>query len=102
MGIITEDPKPRTAQRTLDNTELVRPQSRRGASATLVLVCGRHSVALQRRCLVYRGVCTGRKVVNVVPLRSIDSFCLRVAHIHSILAAASVLLLMSVATGLWW
>jgi len=100
MGIITEEPKPRTGHSILSNAELVRPQSRPEATSTVA--SGRQSVALQKRCLVYRSVNAGHKVVNVIPLRSIDSFCIRTHQIRSILALALVLLLISAATGFWW
>jgi hypothetical protein len=100
MGMITEDVRPRIADSILSSAELVRPQSRPEKGTTVV--SGHQSVTLQKRCLVYRSVHAGHKVVNVIPLRSIDSFCIRTFQIRSILALALVLLLISAATGLWW
>ena len=100
MGLITEDAKPRISDSILSNAELVRPQSRPESGTTVV--SGRQSVALQKRCLVYRSVHAGHKVVNVIPLRSIESFSIRTFQIRSVLALALVLLSMSAATGLWW
>jgi len=100
MGLITEDPRPRIANSLLSSAELVRPQSRPGAGTTVV--SGHQSVGLQKRCLVYRGMQGGHKVVNVIPLRSIDSFCIRTFQIRPVLALAIILLLISAATGLWW
>ncbi|MCI0420833.1 MAG: hypothetical protein L0387_19585 [Acidobacteria bacterium] len=100
MGIITEEPRPRIGHSIISSAELVRPQSRPEAISTIA--SGRQSVALQKRCLVYRSVKAGYKVVNVIPLRSIESFCIRTHQIRSILALALVLLLISVATGFWW
>ena len=100
MGLITEDPRPHVADSILSNAELVRPQSRQGVATTLV--SGHQSVGLQKRCLVYRSTQAGHKVVNVIPLRSIDSFCIRTSQIRPILAMAVILLLISAATGLWW
>jgi len=100
MGLITEDPRPCIADSILSSAELVRPQSRPEAGTTLV--SGHQSVALQKRCLVYRSTQTGHKVVNVIPLRSIDSFCIRTFQIRPILAMAVILLLISAATSLWW
>ena len=100
MGIITEDPRPRTADSILSSAELVRPQSRSGSGTTVV--SGHQSVALQKRCLVYQSIQAGHKVVNVIPLRSIDSFCIRTLQIRPILAIAVILLLVSATTGLWW
>ena len=100
MGIITEDPRPRVTDSILSNAELVRPQSRPGSGTTVV--SGHQSVALQKRCLVYQSIHAGHKVVNVIPLRSIDSFCIRTLQIRPILAIAVILLLVSAATGVWW
>ena len=100
MGLITEDPRPPMADSILSSAELVRPQSRPGAGPTLV--SGRQSVGLQKRCLVYRSTQAGHKVVNVIPLRSIDSFCIRTFQIRPILAMAVIFLLISAATSLWW
>lgn len=100
MGLITEDPRPHIADSILSSAELVRPQSRRGEATTLV--SGHQSVGLQKRCLVYRSTQAGHKVVNVIPLRSIDSFCIRTFQIRPILGMAVILLLISAATGLWW
>ena len=100
MGIITEDPRPRVGGSILSDAELVRPQLHPETGTTLV--SGHQSVALEKRCLVYRSVHVGHKVVNVIPLRSIDSFCIRTFQIRAILALALVLLVMSAATGLWW
>jgi hypothetical protein len=99
MGLITEDAKPRVSDSILSNAELVRPQSRPKSGTTVV--SGRQSVALQKGCLVYRSVQAGHKVVNVIPLRSIESFSLE-RFIRSVLVLALVLLSMSAATGLWW
>jgi hypothetical protein len=52
--------------------------------------------------MVYRSVQAGHKVVNVIPLRSIDSFCIRTFQVRPVLTMAVVLLLVSAATGLWW
>ena len=100
MGLITEDPRPHIADSILSSAELIRPQSRQGATTTLV--SGHQSVGLHKRCLVYRSTQAGHKVVNVIPLRSIDSFCIRTFQIRPILAIAIILLLISAATGLWW
>ena len=100
MGLITEDPRPHIADSILSSAELVRPQSRESAGTTLV--SGNQSVGLQKHCLVYRSTQAGHKVVNVIPLRSIDSFCIRTFQIRPILAIAIILLLISAATGLWW
>lgn len=100
MGLITEDPRPHIADSILSSAELVRPQSRQGEGTTLV--SGHQSVALQKRCFVYRSVQAGHKVVNVIPLRSIDSFCIRTFQVRPILTIAIVLLLVSAATALWW
>ena len=100
MGLITEDPRPRIADSILGSAELVRPQSRAAAGTTLV--SGHQSVALQKHCLVYRRTQAGHKVVNVIPLRSIDSFCIRTFQIRPIFAMATILLLITAATGLWW
>ncbi|MGH9426097.1 MAG: hypothetical protein ACRD2L_07325 [Terriglobia bacterium] len=100
MGLITEDPRPRIADSILSSAELVRPQSRPGAGTTVA--SGHQSVALQKRSLVYRSMQAGHKVVNVIPLRSIDSFCIRTFQMRPVLAMAIVLLLISAATGLWW
>ena len=100
MGIITEDPRPRVADSILSSAELVRPQSRPGSGTKVV--SGHQSVALQKRCLVYQSVHAGHKVVNVIPLRSIDSFCIRTLQIRPILAIAVILLLVSAGTSLWW
>lgn len=100
MGLITEDPRPHIADSILSSAELVRPQSRLGAGTTLV--SGHQSVALQKRCLVYRSMQAGHKVVNVIPLRSIDSFCIRTFQVRPVLAMAIILLLVTAATGFWW
>jgi hypothetical protein len=100
MGLITEDPRSSLVDSILGRAELVRPQSRPGAGTTVV--SGHQSVALQKRCLVYRSLQSGHQVVNVIPLRSIDSFCIRTFQIRPILAIAILLLLVSAATGLWW
>ena len=100
MGLITEDPRPRIADSILGSAELVRTQSRERAGTTLV--SGHQSVGLQKHCLVYRSTQAGHKVVNVIPLRSIDSFCIRTFQIRPVLAMAAILLLISAATGLWW
>jgi hypothetical protein len=100
MGIITEDPRLRIADSIFSNADLVRPPSR--AETGTIVVSGRQSVALQRRCLIYRSLHAGHNVVNVIPLRSIDSFCIRTLQIRAILAGAIILLLLSAATGLWW
>jgi hypothetical protein len=44
----------------------------------------------------------GHNVVNIVPLRSIDSFCIRTVPVRALLVTAIVLLLMSAVTGVWW
>ena len=100
MGIITEDSRPRVADSILSNADLVRPHSHQEMGTTVV--SGRQSVALEKRCLVYRGTQAGHNVVNVIPLRSIDSFCIRTFQIRSILASALVFLLAAAATGIWW
>ena len=100
MGLITEDPRPRMADSLLSNADLVRPHSRTEAGTTIA--SGGQSLSLQRRCLVYRSVQAGHNVVNIVPLRSIDSFCIRTVQVRALLAATIVLLLLSAATGVWW
>ena len=100
MGLITEDPRPRIADSILSNADLVRPHSRTENGTTIA--SGPQSLTLQSRCLVYRSVHAGHNVVNIVPLRSIDSFCIRTIQVRAVLAAAIVLLLVSAATGVWW
>ena len=92
----------KAAHRRFDSWQrgIGKTQSRPGAGTTLV--SGHQSVALQKRCLVYRSTQAGHKVVNVIPLRSIDSFCIRTFQIRPILAMAVILLLISAATSLLW
>lgn len=100
MGIITEDPRPRVADSMLSQADLVRPHSRAKTGTTVA--SGSQSLTLQQRCLVYRSVQAGHNVVNVIPLRSIDSFCIRTFQMRAVLAVAIILLLVSAVTGAWW
>jgi len=100
MGIITEDSRSRIADSILSRADLVRPPSR--TEAGTIVVSKHQSVALQKRCLIYRNVQAGHNLVNVIPLRSIDSFCIRTLQIRAVLAGSILLLLLSVATALWW
>jgi hypothetical protein len=100
MGIITEDPRPRVADSILSKAELVRPQVRGKAGTTVA--SGRTSLALQGHCLVYRSVQSGYPVATVIPLRSVESFCIRTSQVRAFLGLAVILLLVSAATGTWW
>ena len=98
MGIITGDIRP-TGKTSIGATEFVRTKSFQENSNTIT--SAKESLTLTDKCVIYRNVISGHKVVNIIPLRSIDSFSIQTYRLKSILALAVTLLLAAAAIGFW-
>ena len=99
MGIITEDLRPTANQASISATEFVRTKSFQENSSTIT--SAKESLTLTDKCVIYRNVVSGHKVVNIIPLRSIDSFSIQTYRLKSILVLAVSLLLAAGAIGSW-
>jgi len=99
MGIITEDIKPTRNQTPVSTTEFVRTKPFQDSSSTIT--SAKELLTVTNKCVIHRNVVSGQKMVNIIPLRSIDSFSIQTYRLKSVLVLAVDLLLTVAALGVW-
>lgn len=113
MGIITETYGGPSERTRLDDIELTRTKAERANSQTSpsagvkgiqkrcpTISYGSASLSLTDKCVVYRNVVSRRRVVTIIPSRSIDSFAVRTFKAKWVRTLATVFILASILTGL--
>lgn len=112
MGIITENPRGLSSRAPLDAIELVHTKSdvepetsplsaSTGSQPSGVISAGCESLSLANHCVIYRNRVGGQRVINVIPLKNIDSFCIETRRSPFILCLAVLCLAAALIAGSW-
>jgi hypothetical protein len=113
MGTITENSQGRSESSPLDGVDLVRTRSDSlspgnqtsaagsNSRSTGMIASGNESLMLTSKSVIYRSRVSGQRVVNVVPLKHIDSFKIQAYRSNAVWAAAVACLLASLVSAAW-
>jgi hypothetical protein len=99
LAIVTDEATGRRASSPADGADRV--QRRFFKSSRDQVSSGRESVTLNQSCVVYRSTRPARRIVQVVPLRSIESFHIRLARPYWLFALACLFYFSAIVAGLW-
>ena len=99
MAIVTAEATGRRAGSPTEGAERV--QRRLFKNSRDRVSSGHESVSLNQSCVVYRSTSPARRIVQVVPLRSIESFRIHLHRSYWILTLACLFYFSAIVVGLW-